>query len=117
MPMFIVGKKSLLHGGTILHEGDEIELTEELAERHGLEPNKKKDASSPAGKPAGTGTQDPPPPAKKLSAEEAIAAIGKCETIEQVKAFFAGEDRVTVKDAAKAKIKELAAALKAAEKK
>jgi hypothetical protein len=102
MPTFIVGKKSLLHGGTILHEGDEIELTEELAERHGLEPKTKKTT---------------PPPEKKLSAEEAIAAIAKCETLDQVKAFFAGEDRVTVKDAAKAKIKELAAALKAAEKK
>jgi hypothetical protein len=73
-------------------------------------------AGSAAGA-GGAGNQDDktkkPDTPKKLSAEDAIAAIGKCTTIDQVKEYFKGEDRVSVKDAAKAKI----AAIKDAEKK
>ncbi len=57
---------------------------------------------------------DPPAPPKKLSAEEAIAAIGKCGTIDQVKEFFKDEKRPTVIDAARAQIKAIKDAEKAA---
>ncbi len=50
----------------------------------------------------------------KLSAEEAIAAIGKCGTIDEVKEFFTNEKRQTVIDAARAKIKAIKDAEKAA---
>ncbi len=49
---------------------------------------------------------------KKLSAAEAIAAIGECKTADEVKEFFKNEERPSVIDAARAKIK----AIKDAEK-
>ena len=122
MPRYVVGKKSIIDGGTVLTEGDEIELTEALAERHGLLRTGQKPAAPPVGGSAAAGgdadkdKSAPKDPSKKLSAEDAIAAIGECKTVEEVKAFFKDEERVTVKDAAKAKIKELVAAQKTAEK-
>lgn len=44
---------------------------------------------------------------QKLSAVDAIAKINECKTIEEVKVFFKGEERPTVIDAARAKIKSL----------
>lgn len=75
-------------------------------------------SGSGAGGGTGTGTGDGDKTQKptKKPAAELIAAIGECKTIDEVKEFFKGEDRPTVKDAAKAKIKELAKALKDAGK-
>ncbi len=50
----------------------------------------------------------------KLLAADAIAAIGACKTIDQVKEFFKDEERPTVIDAARAKIKAIKDAEKAA---
>jgi hypothetical protein len=47
-----------------------------------------------------------PPPAKK-TADEMIAAIGECKTIDEVKPFFKDEERVSVIAAAKGRIAEL----------
>lgn len=68
-------------------------------------------ASGGTGSPADKGKT--PEPQKKLPAAEAIEAIGKCKTIEEVKPFFKNEDRPTVINAARAQIK----VLKDAEKK
>lgn len=58
---------------------------------------------------------DDPDKEKKPTAEELIAKIGECKTIDEVKVFFKGESRVTVTNAAKAKIAALKDAAKAAE--
>lgn len=83
-----------------------VETTAEIAARLRLEPVKEKTSPPP---PGGEGDKTP----KKLPADEAIAAIGKCATIDEVKEFFKGEERPTVVAAARAKIK----AIKDAEKK
>ena len=102
MPIYTVADGHKKHNGKKYAPGDMIECSVEVAARLRLVP-----------------VEDKPPvdTPKKLSAEEAISEIGKCETIEQVKEFFKGEDRSTVKDAAKAKIAAIKAASKAAEKK
>ncbi|MCK9420219.1 MAG: hypothetical protein M0R70_12655 [Nitrospirae bacterium] len=102
MPKYTVVDGHKKYNGKTYAPGDQIETTPDIAAQLRLVP-----------------VEDAPPAdlPKKISADEAIAAIGKCATVEEVKAFFTNEDRVTVKDAAKAKIKELNAAAKAAEKK
>jgi hypothetical protein len=105
MPKYTVVDGHKKHDGKIYAPGEQIDCPAAVAERLRLAPVDDKPKAAP-----------PKESPKKLSAEEAIAAIGECKTIEEVKAFFKDEDRVTVKDAAKAKIKELAKAAKDAEK-
>ncbi len=102
MPKYTVADGHKKHDGKKYAPGDQLETTPEVAARLRLVP-----------------VEDAPPkePPKRFSVDEQVAAISKCETVEEVKEFFKGEERVTVKDAAKAKIKELTAAMKAAEKK
>ena len=103
MPMYTVADGHKKLNGKKYAPGDTIECSAALAERLRLVPVEDK----------------PPvePPPGKLSAADAIAAIGACTTVDQVKAFFKNEERPTVKDAAKAKIKTLLDEAKAAEKK
>jgi hypothetical protein len=109
MPKYTVADGHKKHDGKKYAPGDVIECSEAVAERLRLVPVEDKPPVDPDDK-----KQEPP---KKLSAEEAIAAIGECTTIDQVKEFFKGEDRVTVKNAAKAKLAAIKDAAKAAEKK
>jgi len=131
MPKYTIGKTSIIHGGSVLHEGDIIEMSEAMAESHGLEPAGKKAAAQQTG----TGSEaDKVPPKEpgadkvpmdpdkdkkpeKILAADAIAQIGACTTIDQLKEFFKDEKRQTVIDAARAKIKAIKDAEKSATEK
>jgi hypothetical protein len=113
MPKYTVADGHKKLNGKKYAPGDTIECTEEVAARLRLVPVEDKPPVEDAGSGGqGSGSSE----TKKRPAAELIAAIGECTTVDQVKAFFAGEERPTVKDAAKAKIKELNAAAKAASK-
>ncbi|KAF0145107.1 MAG: hypothetical protein FD156_1218 [Nitrospirae bacterium] len=92
-----------IEGKEVVEPGAEFDSTDEAGKRlislgAAMEIKTPKDESKTSG--AGASTQ-------KLSAEEAIAKINECKTIEEVKVFFKGEERVTVVEAARAKIKML----------
>ncbi len=98
MPTYTVSDGHKKVGGKKYAPGDTIECSAEVAARLRLVP-----------------VEDKPPVEKKpgkLSATDAIAAIGACKTIDEVKEFFKDEERPTVIDAARARIK----AIKDAEK-
>lgn len=105
MPKYTVADGHKKHNGKKYAPGDPIECSAAIAERLRLVPVEDKPP-----------VDDKDKKPKPLSADEAIAAIGKCETIDQVKEFFKEEKRTTVIDAARAKIKAIKDAEKAAGK-
>jgi len=94
-----------IEGKKVVEPGAEFETTEEAGKRlislgAAIEVKTPKDEDRDTGSGSGANTQ-------KLSAADAIAKINECKTIEEVKVFFKGEERVTVVEAARAKIKML----------
>ena len=94
-----------IEGKKVVEPGTEFETTEEAGKRlislgAAIEVKTPKDEDRDTGSGSGANTQ-------KLSAADAIAKINECKTIEEVKVFFKGEERVTVVEAARAKIKML----------
>ncbi len=93
MPTYTVADGHKKINGKKYAPGDPIECSAEIAARLRLVP-----------------VEDKPPIDKKptkLLAADAIAAIGACKTIDEVKEFFKDEERPTVIDAARAKIKAI----------